>query len=170
MDTYTYYFSSWRALLKSYTEQGCYLDTNFFVYEQKRTTQKEHLKIVKRILKDIRLGKDYYLAFLFKDKCFIGKLIEGNVYALNDPPPLEMIIFLTLEMDDNEHENLTKTMRSAYLDISLERIQAIDKSNPKRNWKAEAWDINGFLFKTEEKNLEDIKNLGCAYLVLNERV
>ena len=159
-----YHFSSWRTLLKSYTEQGqCYLNIIFFLHDSKR----ESAKIIKDIIEKVSLGDAYHLVFVFKERYFIGKVEKGIIYFTGD----FTIANTLLRMDNNEHENLTKTMRSAYLneDYSFVRVNTIDKKSSKRNWKAEAWDINGLLFKTEERNLEDIKNLGCAYLVLNEK-
>ena len=163
-----YYFSSWRTLLKSYTEQGqCYLIISLFLNDP--TGESE--KVIGDIFEKVSLGNAYYLVFVFRGRCFIGKIETGRVYLSSNFPPSIIIVDSLLRMDDFEHENLTKTMRSAYLneDYSFARVNTIDKKSSKRNWKAEAWNINGLLFKTEERNLEDIKNLGCAYLILNER-
>jgi len=175
------FISSWRALLKSYIKEGTsYLNISFFIHNY----NSKFLHNTREVINEATFGIDnYYLVFLFKENCFIGKLVKGNIvsqprYSVLDPLA---IIELTLEMKEKEHEDLTKSMRSIYFSgynhmkgmmtatVSQSAFGIAETSrNHKREWRVEAWDMKGLLLKTEEESLEDIKNLGRAYLILNE--
>jgi len=174
------FISSWRALLKSYIkEDTSYLNISFFIHKY----NSKFLHNTREVINETTFGIDnYYLVFLFKENCFVGKLLKGNIlsqprYSVLDPLA---IIELTLEMEEKEHEDLTKSMRSIYFsgcNYMEEMTTTMSQSafgiaetsrNHRREWRVEAWDMKGLLLKTEEESREDIKNLGYAYLLLNE--
>ncbi|WAE39556.1 MAG: hypothetical protein FHOMOCKG_00028 [Methanophagales virus GBV302] len=175
------FISSWRTLLKSYIkEKTSYLNVSFFIHKY----NSKFLCNTMNVINEITSGVDtYHLIFLFNNACFVGRLIRGEILSQPRSSVLDplAIIELTLEMEEKEHEDLTKSMRSIYFSGCnyMEEVMAATMSqsafgiaetsrNHRREWKVEAWDLKGLLLKTEEDNLEDIKNLGCAYLLLNE--
>ncbi len=176
------FISSWRALLKSYIkEKTSYLNISFFIHKYNSKFLCNTMNVINEVMSGI---DTYHLVFLFNNTCFVGKLINGEILSQPRSSVLDplAIIELTLEMEEKEHESLTKSMRSIYFSgyNYMEEVMAATMSqsafgtvetsrNHRREWKVEAWDLKGLLFKTEEENLEDIKSLGYTYLILNEK-